>query len=149
LALRFAAQMVHRDNLADRLDMAAVFRRLVVDALERRQVERALEWLEMGQRYDQQHYDGQKRLELEGLRARYHLAKGETEAACNVYHALCDADAENLELIAGAVENLLSAGAYPSAQEFAAMGLRKAESLRRSSHQAQFKEYLAAAGAAR
>lgn len=146
-AIHFGAEMIQRGSLAEKVDMISVFRRMIADRLETGQRIGVHDLLGMASTYDERYYQNSHRGELDALRARIHLAEGNVEAASEVYRRAFDEQKENLELIAGAVEKLLSAGAYPQAVEFAKLGMDRAQARRQREFQEQFREYLAEAGA--
>lgn len=146
-ALGFAAEIIGRDSLASTIEVIPLYRRLVGDLLERQHVDRASELVEQAASYDQRNYSGQNTAEIDVLRARCLIAGGQSEQAVQLLRDVAERHPENLATIAQAIENLFSLGQYDSAQQLARVGLERAESLRDSDFQGQFREYLEEASA--
>ena len=144
-ALRFAEEMVRRPSLTGQVNLISVFRRLVSDRFERDRLEEAMELIDAAARFDTEQNAGAARSILDSLRAKILLAQGQVEQACSLWHEIFERDQENVEVIAEAVERLMSASKYASALDLAELGLQRAETLRLGDQQRQFRELAAEA----
>jgi tetratricopeptide (TPR) repeat protein len=147
--LDLGIEMIRRESLATQTDMIAVFRRLIADAIGNERLDDALRLVDDGLGYDARFYSARNRCALEALRAKIFLARRQPEAACELFQKLFDEDPNNLDLVAGAVEDFLSAGVFDTARQFAERGLQKAQAQRQGRLQGQFREYLEAASTRR
>lgn len=143
-ALQFGEEMIGRESLAGKMDIAAVFKRIVADRIEHNYKTGLLELLGKAVAFDKKHYGGEHLAEFRMLEGRARLLEGDADGACKLFQEIADKESSNLGLLASVVEKLLSAGVYKKAHEFAKLGLSRAESARQRDFQEQFKDYVAA-----
>ncbi|MFO0945829.1 MAG: hypothetical protein U1D30_07785 [Planctomycetota bacterium] len=141
-AIGFATEMFSRDSLASTRDLFPVFRRVIQYRLDHDDTKAAAELLEQAADYDRKHQSEKNWSEIQSLSAKALLSRGEVDAACERYREIFSREREKPELVAAAVERLLSAGKYAVAREFAELGLKQAEQRRNRDLQEQFREYL-------
>lgn len=146
-ALRFARELVQRDSLAYAIDVMPIFRRLINNQIEKNQFENAQDLVDQAEKFDNKHYEGRHQAGIDSMRARLLMAQGNAEQAQKLYQDSVAKHPENLEIVAEAVENMLSSGNFNAAQTLARIGLERAEKQRNSSYQGQFREYLEEASA--
>ena len=145
LALRFAEDLAKRPGAAELADMGGVFRRIVLDRLERRKPAEAAAAAEAGLAYDAKHCDGKHAPAFAALRGRSLLAAEHAEEAAAAFRTLFEKHPDAWKAQGEAVETCLRAGKYPLAKELAERGLAAAQKARERDVQEQFREYLSAA----
>jgi len=141
-ALKFAHEMTSRPTLADKVEMMPVFRRLIVDRLERRKTAEAVVLVESALRYDASHYAGRNAAEILTLKARSLSAEGKKKEAADAYRELLKNHPKELRSAADAVEGAMRDGDWRLAKELAEIGLARAQETRQRDLQEQFREYL-------
>lgn len=141
-AVGFALEMFERESLAGKTDLFPIYRRVIQYCLDQGDASEAATFVERALEYDRRHHAERNRSELQTLSAKVHLATGNVDAACELYREVFARDPEKPELVASAVERLLSAGKYAVAREFAEFGLKQAQERRQRDLQEQFREYL-------
>ncbi len=149
LALRFAEDLARRPAAAELVDMGGVFRRMVLDRLERRKFAEAVAAADAGVAYDAAHADGKHAPALQALRGRALLAADRPDDAAAAFRNLFDKHADAFKAQGEAVETCLRAGRNPLAKELAERGLAAAQKARERDVQEQFREYLDEASRAR
>lgn len=146
-ALGFATEMTGRDSIAGLIDMAAVFRRMINERLEVNDTADLEELIATAESYDQKHYEGKNAADFRALRAKATLARGDSQSALATYRQIIDEQPDRVDLLAGVVEKLLSAGEYQQAQELAQLGIERAQGSKFRDLRDQLQEYLHAAKA--
>lgn len=146
-AMGFAREMTTRDSLADKIDMAAVFRRLANERIEEGETAGLEELIAAADAYDQKHYGGKNAADFRSLRAKSALAGGDVEGALSSYRQIIDEQPDRVDLLAGVVEKLLSSGKYSQAKELAELGIERAQGSKFRDLREQLQEYLHAAKA--
>lgn len=139
-ALRFAREVVRRDALAAKIDPIPLFRRLVLDRIERQELGEAADLWQAAQDWDAAH-GGQHAGLLADLSARLALARGANDEALALYRARIDQEPADLDFLASASETLLRAGQYAGALEFVETGLARLDEYRRKDLRDQLREY--------
>lgn len=141
-ALKFAAEMTSRSSLANQVEMIPVFRRLVLDRLERRKNAEALQLVDAALGYDVARYGSRNAAEILTLKARCLSADGRKKEAADVYRELLKAHPKEIRSAAEAVEGAMRDGDWRLARELAEVGLARAQETRQRDFQEQFREYL-------
>jgi tetratricopeptide (TPR) repeat protein len=141
-ALKFALEMTKRPSLANAVEMIPVFRRLVLDRLERRKNAEAIELVEAALRYDANHYGGRNAAESLTLKARCLSAEGKKKEAADAYRELLKSHPKEMKSAAEAVEGAMRDGDWKLAKELAEVGLARSQETRQRDFQEQFREYL-------
>jgi len=141
-ALKFALEMTARPTLASQVEMIPIFRRLVLDRLERRKNSESLSLVEAALRYDANHYAGRHAAEILTLKARCLSAEGRKKDAAETYRELLKSHPKEIRSAADAVEGAMRDGDWRLAKELAEVGLVRAQETRQRDFQEQFREYL-------
>jgi tetratricopeptide (TPR) repeat protein len=141
-ALKFALEMTARPSLANQVEMIPIFRRLVLDRLERRKNAEAVTIVESALRYDANHYGGRNAAEILTLKARCLSAEGRKKEAADAYRELLKSHPKEIRSAADAVEGAMRDGDWRLAKELAEVGLARAQETRQRDFQEQFREYL-------
>jgi tetratricopeptide (TPR) repeat protein len=147
IANRFADQLVRRDSAASKIDMNTIFRRLVQETLQGRSKEDVNDLLQRGRDYDRRQYQGRESAMFDYLEARSLLASGQRDEAKLMLAKIPQSHPDRLDIVASAVETLLSLGAYGQAKEMAEQGLSQAEQMRLKDLQGRFRDYVQEAAA--
>jgi tetratricopeptide (TPR) repeat protein len=146
-ASNFALEIVERDSIAQTIDVAGVFRRLIQDRLQSRQTEGLDQLIQKARRYSDKHYGSRNAPEFDLLEARALLLGERRDEAVSRLRSLIERFPDRLDVAASAVESLLSAGDYASAKAVSEQGLAMAEAQRNPDLQSQFRDYAKAAAA--
>jgi tetratricopeptide (TPR) repeat protein len=141
-ALKFAAEMSARPSVAAKVEMVPVFRRLVLDRLERRKNAEAVTLVDAALHYDAEHYGGRNAAEILTLKARCLSAEGKKKEAADAYRELLKSHPKEIRSAAEAVEGAMRDGDWRLAKELAEVGLARAQETRQRDFQEQFREYL-------
>jgi tetratricopeptide (TPR) repeat protein len=142
VANQFADQLTRRDSAASKIDMTVVFKRLIMETLQGRLKGNLTDLIALGRAFDQRQYEGREQATFDYLEARSQVSAGQKEEGLASLKKLSTSHPDRLDVVASAVETLLSLGAYGDAKEMAEIGLSRAESKRNSDLQARFKDYL-------
>ena len=141
-AMKFALEMTNRPSLASTVEMIPVFRRLVLDRLERRKHSEAIVLVESALRYDAERYSGRNAAEILTLKARCLSAEGKKKEAADAYRELLKSHPKEMKSAADAVEGAMRDGDWRLAKELAEVGLARSQETRQRDFQEQFREYL-------
>jgi tetratricopeptide (TPR) repeat protein len=141
-AMKFALEMTHRPTLASAVEMIPVFRRLVLDRLERRKFAEAAALVDSALRYDAERYGGRNAAEILTLKARCLSAEGKKKEAADAYRELLKSHPKEMRSAAEAVEGAMRDGDWRLARELAEVGLARSQETRQRDFQEQFREYL-------
>jgi tetratricopeptide (TPR) repeat protein len=147
VANRFADQLVRRDSASSKIDMNSVFRRLIQETLQGRLAGDLTEIIHRGREYDRRLYQARESAMFDYLEARSLLASGQKGEGTARLKNLADIHPDRLDVVASAVETLLSLGAYGDARELAEVGLSRSEENRQGDLQARFRDYVQEASA--
>lgn len=146
-AARLGEEILRRETLLAQAEAASVFRRLIQQRLDNRELEGTLELIERAAQHARRHADAEGAGDWTFFKGRYHLAAGDKAGALAAYAELAEREPQRVDLLARAIEGLLSAGEYGAARQFAELGLERAQGSKHRDAREQMREYLAAARA--
>ncbi len=125
VANQFADHLVRRDSAASKIDMIVVFRRLITETLQGRLKGDLPDLIARGRAFDQRQYEGREQATFDFLEARSKVSSGQKEEGLAGLKQLPTSHPDRLDVVASAVETLLSLGAYGDAKEMAEIGLAR------------------------
>jgi hypothetical protein len=143
LAERLGAVLAERP--AEGKDRFPLFQQLAQTALEREQMDNALDWLERGLKHDCEQNEGRRRNAYELKRAQVHLKAKQPEEANEVFSRLLERTPSDLDLLGRAAEGMMSAKKGPYAVSYAERGIQQARAKGDRDRVGYFEELLAAA----
>jgi tetratricopeptide (TPR) repeat protein len=145
LAAVFAQSIVARPPSPGRPDRYSWFGHLVQSALAENDTDKALDYLNEGEKADCEQNEGRRRNDYELRRAQIHARRGEPDQAQDVFDRLIARAPSEMKYRSSAAEAMLSARQGPRALAFAEQGLAKARAQNDRDSENHFKELIAAA----
>jgi tetratricopeptide (TPR) repeat protein len=145
LAGVFARSLVSRPPNPQRTDRYPWFGHLVQLALAENDTDKALDYLNEGEKADREQNEGRRRNDYELRRAQVHAKRGEADLAQDVFERLIARVPSEMKYRSSAAEAMLSARQGPRALAFAEQGLAKAREHNDRDSENHFKELVAAA----
>jgi tetratricopeptide (TPR) repeat protein len=142
LAVRFAQRLIALPGQRDRFPWYA---HLVKTATFNRDFDKAIEYINEGQRTDQAHNQGHHNIDFELRRAQVDIKRGELDQGQAIFDRLIGASPDDLRLTTSATEAMLSANEAARALRYARQGLAKARQRKDGDSEAHFRELISAA----
>jgi hypothetical protein len=145
LAGHLAQALAARPPKADKPDRYGLYHFLVQRALTADDTDKALDYVNEGEKADCAYNEGRRRNDYELRRAQVHARRGEADAAFDVYARLIERVPDELRYRGNAVESMLTLKQGARALQFAEAGLVKARAQNSRDAEQHFLELVAAA----
>jgi tetratricopeptide (TPR) repeat protein len=145
LAANFARALVERPANANRPDRFPFYSYLIQRATAEGDSDRALTYVDEGEKADCEHNEGRRRNDYELRRAQVLAKRGESESAREVFERLIARVPSNLKYRGTAAESMLTLKQGTAALQFAEQGLSKARENNDRDSEQYFMELVAAA----
>lgn len=145
LASHFARTLIGRPPSSDRPDRFPWYAYLVQRALEERDTQTALQYVDEGEKADCEHNEGRRRNEYELRRAQVLAKSGDGDQAQDVLERLLARVPNELRYYGTATESMLSMKRGAAALRFAEQGLAKARQTNNRDSEEYFLELVGAA----
>ncbi len=145
LAASFLERLVERPPQAGKPDRFPWFGQLIQNAVDQNDTERALQFVDAGEKADCEQNEGRRRNDYELWRARLHARRGDVAQAGDIFDRLLARVPDNLRYRSTAAEAMLSAKDAGRALRFAEDGLGAARKQKDRDSEEHFMELAEAA----